>query len=332
LPSICGDFNRCVPENMKQTTSGGINQLDEVTHPLQESFRRLQTLSSYLQAEVGRQAGEGWCQPLAYFAPGSPQMAEASTACRRKLASATPQMVASSLLQNYQWLVIGCAIGCFLLDRRVPDLAVDQLQVLFAHGADAGPDDSTEEPVRVAFASTRFAVLPGDAAAHHPDAWIVPDEAALRAHLRTSLEAHFAPILQRLHACFGAGERGLWLNVADRSASSLIWLMQELDPAVGIVPIRQELDPLLRNPVSPLYTTKVGVFALALEDKTHCFHERATCCYWYRTEGGDYCSTCPRRKKEDRNAQLLGWLAEHLAEADTGAQPASEPAQVGAAA
>jgi hypothetical protein len=285
----------------------------------------LQTLSPYLQAEVGRQVGEGWRSPLDYFAPGSRELAEAAAACTRRLQAATAPVAASSLLQNYQWLVIGCAIGSFLLDRRVPDLSADQLQVEFAQSAEAAPGDDAQEPVRLAFGSGRFAVLPGDEAAGHPDAWIVRDEDALRTYLRTSLEAHFAPIVERLHAHFGAATRGMWLNVADRSASNFIWLMQELDPAVGIAPIREEIEHLLRSPGSPLYTTKVGVVELALQGKTHCFHDRATCCYWYRTEGGEYCSTCPRRTKEDRNAQLLGWLAEHLADTEAMFQASSEP-------
>jgi hypothetical protein len=302
-----------VSKTILDNTGNDVNLLPAASHPLQDSFTRLRALTPYLQAELGGQEGEAWVQPLDYFAPGSDRMAKAAAACMRRLHNPTPHMVASSLLQGYQWLVLGCAIGCYLLDRRVPDLAVEHVQVQFAHAAESAADGDGAEPLRLAVGSTRFAVLPGDPAAHHPDAWIVPDEAALRAYLRATLEAHFAPILQRLHAHFGAGERGLWLNVADRSASNFIWLMQEIDPAVGIVPIRRELDYLLRNSTSPLHTTKVGVFELALEGATHCFHGRATCCYWYRTEGGDYCSTCPRRTQEDRNAALLVWLAEHLA-------------------
>jgi ferric iron reductase protein FhuF len=73
--------------------------------------------------------------------------------------------------------------------------------------------------------------------------------------------------------------------------------------------IDQEADRLLWVAGSPLYHKKIDFFELTYKARTHVYLDRVTCCYWYRTDGGDYCSTCPHWTKEDRNGCLLKHLA-----------------------
>jgi hypothetical protein len=296
-----------------------MKQTLETLHPLAATFARLGKLSEYLKAELvtptpDSAVGDRWIAPLHLFASASPKLAKMVDATERKLHTSLPNIVGSSLLQSYQWLVIGCAVGSFILDRRVPDLAAERVWVRFARSVEAAEGDESEEAERVAFGNRRFAALPGDPCANHPDAYILPDEDALRTYLRVSVETHFAPIIDHLHSGLGSGKRGLWLNVADRCASNFIWLMQEKDEAVGLTQIQQEVDRMIRVPGSPLQTKKVGVFELTFQDYTHCFLERATCCYWYKCDGSDYCSTCPHRPQEERKARLLDYMAEKHAE------------------
>jgi len=167
-----------------------------------------------------------------------------------------------------------------------------------------------EHNARIAFTGGRFAALPTDPAADHPDAYIVPDQDALRDNLRTGLEVHFSWVIERLSQTVGCNPRGLWLYVTDRCAGTLGWLMQEQDKQACLPCINREADALIRVSGSPLFNKKVGFFELTYQEHSHIYLDRATCCYWYKTDGGDYCNTCPHRTKEERNERLLKYMAD----------------------
>lgn len=120
--------------------------------------------------------------------------------------------------------------------------------------------------------------------------------------------------MQRLHQRLGCSPRGLWLFVTDRCVGTLSWLMQERDETASLCQIEAEVDALIRAPGSSLANKRVGLFELTYQNHSRVYLDRATCCYWYRTEGGDYCNTCPHRTEEDRNARLLKYMAEHMAQ------------------
>jgi hypothetical protein len=221
-------------------------------------------------------------------------------------------MVSGSLLQAYQWPLIASAVACYLCDRRVPDLRIENVRLRFSIAEEE--DENAEPEESIAFLGGRFFALPDDPAADHPDARIVPHRDALRDALRSGIETHLGSTIQRLHERLGCSPRGLWLFVADRCAGTLVWLMQEQDVTVGLDPIGREVDALIRAPGSPLANKRVGLFELNYRGRSRVYLDRATCCYWYRSEDGDYCTTCPHRTEEERNARLLKYMAEHMAQ------------------
>lgn len=267
-------------------------------HPLAQTLERVRQFSPYLDAELGRPAGVGWLSVSRDLAPGSARLEELVAATQARLRTSGAAVVASALLQAYQWPVIAVALACYVLDRRVPDLGVASTLVR------CGPGGEGE---RLALLGGRFVALPDDPDAGHPDATVVPDAGALRDALRRGLEAHLGPLIEQLCAHLGCKPRGLWLSAADRCAGTLIWLMQAraADPAQ----IEAELDALVRAPDSPLSSRQIGLIELGHGGRSQLFLNRATCCYWYKTEGGDYCDTCPRLRPEERRARLLASLA-----------------------
>ena len=157
---------------------------------------------------------------------------------------------------------------------------------------------------------TRFFALRNDPAVNHSDAQVVADAATLRDQMRLDLEEHMTPLIHALQRRLGCKLRGLWLTLADRIANNLVWLMQERSAAVSLAEVQRELAALLSIQQSPLHMPKLRLFELSHQGVTRVFLERATCCFWYRQEGGNYCATCPHRTKQDRNEQLLKWMAQ----------------------
>ena len=274
-------------------------------HPLTQTLARISQITDYFKSQLGVTQTAGWVEPTALFAPSSGKLRELRADAQKLLKTKSHNIIGSTLLQGYHWPIIVAPIGCYLLDKRAPDLALDNLRVRL------GEEGGVEQ---IALVAGRFAALPDDPAASHPDAYVVPDVDALREHLRTSLEAHLGWVIEQLGMQVGTKPRGLWLDVADRCASTLIWLMQEIAANVAIADIEREIDALLRVSDSPLNHKKVGLFTLNYDGKTKAFLDRASCCYWYRMEdaNGDCCTTCPRRPREERNERLLQYMAEIL--------------------
>lgn len=274
-------------------------------HPLAHSFARAQTLSDYLKVSYGAPPDGNWIRADSVFVD-SQRFAGLKQSVQQRLSTRSANIVASSLLQSYQWQVLASAVACYLFERRVPDL--DAASVCL-HYNDEGEADA------VIFTGGRFVALPDDPAAGHPDALVVADIQSLRHALRAGIEAHLGQTIEQLCARLGSKPRGLWLNVADSCAGTLTWLIQQQDEAAGVARIAAEVDALIRAPGSPLNTKQLALIEITLHEHTQVFLDRASCCYWYKTEGGEYCSTCPHRTPEDRNEQLLKYMAQHAEQA-----------------
>ncbi|MEM7343008.1 MAG: ferric iron reductase [Chloroflexota bacterium] len=283
----------------------------ETEHPLQATFSRVKELSEYVKVELGTPTDAGWVEPPALFTPSSEKMNTLMVNMQKRLKTKSTRIVGSSLLQAYNWPLIAASIACYLVDKRVPDLSVSNIRVQFS---------DEEEVTALAFHVGRFAALPSDPAAFHPDAQVVPDIAALRACLRSGFETHFGWVITQIEQQVGAKPKGLWLDVADLCASILIWFMQDQDPKIDPELIKQEIDSLIREPDSPLNHKKIGLFTLTYAGKTEAYLDRLSCCYWYRWEEseGKYCTTCPKVPKAERKERLLQYMIEAHEKAESG--------------
>lgn len=282
-----------------------------MSHPLEQTLARARQLSPYLKPELGAPSGDSWLA-ADDLAPGAAMLQALVAAAQARLHTKAAAVIASAILQSYQWPLISTSVACYLLDRRVPDLRPSAARTRFTaeHEGDA-----------LALLGGRFTALPGDPAASHPDAIIVGDQAALRAALRVQIESHLGLVIDQLCAGLRCKPRGLWLNVADSLASTLLWLAQEHGSAPTLEQLEAETAALIHAPGSPLAGRRIGLIQLTHQDREHVFLERATCCYWYKTAGGEYCSTCPHRTAEDRRAKLMAYLTsepQHVAAQEDG--------------
>ncbi len=108
------------------------------------------------------------------------------------------KVVASFLLMAYTWH-IAAATASYLTERRVPDIAVHNIVLRL----------SEDEEPRVGFLSGRFAALPSDPTAGHPDLLVLPDKRCLALWLRQRLIDNLASFLVLLHEESRFGYRAL---------------------------------------------------------------------------------------------------------------------------
>lgn len=155
----------------------------------------------------------------------------------------------------------------------------------------------------------RWAVLPDDPAADHPDTVVVRDEEEQFRMAGEAVFATFEPLLEALHRHSRAGKRTLWgwaldtlhfymLNPArflGRDAESAWESATRLGDAVV------EAGAITRK--------RPRLFPFAPEHPRGTWAVRGTCCFDYKgdPEHG-YCTTCPLKCDDERQQDLSEWL------------------------
>lgn len=143
-------------------------------------------------------------------------------------------------------------------------------------------------PDHLVLAGTRFAGLPGERDADHPDAVIVADEHALAAALREQVIEHLRRPIAALTSHSRRPRRALWHSVADRLAAAALFAAE----TVSDVPrgARLARDALSGPP--PL-TGRPDYRIVAGRDGPMRIHARQGCRLWWRTRAATCCLSCP---------------------------------------
>ncbi|HEY8581807.1 MAG TPA: IucA/IucC family C-terminal-domain containing protein [Capillimicrobium sp.] len=231
-------------------------------------------------AQLGAPSGPGWvgadegCRDEALLESMLDGVADLYLTDRRDI-------MAARVLEVWAFNVASPAAAALLTARRLPDV----------RAANVVMDPVTGS---VALRRPTFLCLPGDPAAGHPDARVVPDDAALVAELRRALaDEHLAPLVETLNRMTRRPARALWRGAADRVVGAFEWAGQQLDcldDAYGLA------TACLRGAPGPL-SARVELVEAA--DGT-VGHVRDGCCLYWRVPActdGEPCPTCPLARK-----------------------------------
>lgn len=209
-------------------------------------------------------------------------------------------VVAAFLINSYAWVLPAAAIGAYLTEARVPDLAPDNVAVRVRTPAEEGI-------LQIGLLRGRMAVLPGDRAAQQRAVLVLPDREALRDWLRRRIEAHVAPLIEALHRHTGFSRRAQWNLVADNCAALFLWIGQRIGAQEQAC---AEGRALIGAPDSPLRASRTRYITLDVAGRRHTVRQRGGCCLYYRLPGGQHCSTCALISDEERIQRLTAELAD----------------------
>jgi len=278
----------------------------ERSSSLRDLFVRLAALDEHLCAEVGSLAA-GWHPAPGFATLDSPLLDEGLALAVAEHPQAERRVAGSFLLGNYAWYVPAAAIGAFVAERRVPELAPDNVALRYSTYT-WEEDGERCEAMRldVRFLSERFAALPDDAAAGANHVLVLPDEDALRDWLRTSIEAHMTPLIEAITARTHLGRRAQWNLAADAVAAMFLHAGQHLN---SIATAQRDGLALVKAAGSPLRNRDTGY--VTVEAAGHCetFRTRGGCCLYYRVKPGENCSTCVLRPAAERIEKLRNYVA-----------------------
>jgi ferric iron reductase protein FhuF len=199
-----------------------------------------------------------------------------------------PDVAASFGLHRYAFPAVLLVTVPWYLARRVPRLPPDAVAL-----------EGT--PAHLAVRTGEFACLPHDPAAGHPQARVVPDEAALRGAVRAAVAEHLAPLLEGFRARMRRGARALWGVATDEVTEGLWYLGHLLGDEEAA---RRAAEALLPGGTPPFargaaFRELTGPHGEALPTR-----DRASCCLFYTLRPEDTCVTCPRTCDAERVARL----------------------------
>jgi len=245
-----------------------------------------------LSACTGRPEGTGWVT-VAELAGDRGLLEDLMERVGREYGAQNRAYAGTSVLRGYLWRVLSPAVAAFLAERRLPDLGASNVALRF------GESGFAED---VAFVSPRFAALPDDPQAAHPDAEVVPSEEAMLGRLREALaETHLPGVIPALRELrVRRGTRVLQRAAADSCAEAFMFVGRELgreEEAVGFA------EALLSGP--PPLSAPTNFHVLEHDGGSERTRVRNTCCLYYKV-GDGACFTCPRTTDEERRLRMVG--------------------------
>ena len=249
----------------------------------------------------------GWFRAADLLRPDTPHLDEGLARSVARYPGAERRVAGAFFIGHYVWYLAAAAIACYLAERRVPDLAAENVALRYTTFMWEEEGESGEgERLDLRFLSGHFAALPTDPAATHSDALLLPDEAALRDWLRQRLEKHLAPVIEAISSRTRLGRRAQWNLAADSLAALYLHTGENLgDKAQGCA----EGLALVKAIGSPLRNPHTGYITLDYQGHCETFRTRSGCCLYYRLEPGNNCTTCILRPEAERNQRLLDYMA-----------------------
>ena len=269
-------------------------------HPLADSMARAQELGGFFALPQRQPYDPGWTSARDLFNGDDQRLAELVRVYgQRAWESDNRHVAGSAFLVAYLSRVVFPLVGQYVLERRVPDVSLDNLSF---HWNGPGIDATGLNRLT-------FAALPGDSAANHLDAMAVADADALYARLKVWLfEENLNIVIDSLLRAAGAS----WKVSLNAVAAAFSQVLNRLYATAGrpeeVVRIAAAF---LTDPDSPIYG-QLTMEEFQYQGRTGFFSRRRGCCLWWRSpRSNDYCSNCillPQDQQDQRFREMLAGL------------------------
>ena len=263
-------------------------------HPLVLSLREAGELDPYLEMPVRDVDETGWSPAITLFQDDDTNLRELVMGYGYARWGATNNHVAgSAFIIAYLTRLIYPMVGQYVLKRRVPRATLENLSFHRTNGL----IDAT------GLSFPRFAALPDDPAAGHPDAVVVYSEADLYRHFndwafKSNLEIVIAALRRSVPASVKVSRNAVGA-ACGQALHRLYNLVEDKSLVLGAA------ETLFGDPSSLIYG-QVSMEVIEHEGKKGFFARRAGCCLVWRTRENDgYCSNCILQPREEQTRRFI---------------------------
>lgn len=197
----------------------------------------------------------------------------------------------TTFLRGWLWRLLTPVVAALLTERRVPVLRAENVALAFGEGGFA--ED-------LAFLHPRFAALPDDPSAGHPDAVVLHSGDEMLGELREALEETHLPVLVPAlrEARVRRGSRALWSTGVDSCAEAFMYVGQALGREAEAMDLA---EGLLGGPSA--LSGRTNYYMLEHANGSETTRVRNACCLYYKL-GNGACFTCPRTTHGERLRRL----------------------------
>jgi hypothetical protein len=243
-----------------------------------------------LSARLGIPDEPGWVM-VSELASDGDLLDELLGRIGRKYETNNRSITATFLLKGCLWRILTPAVAAFLFDRRMPDLSAQNVALSFGENGYASG---------LALRERRFAALPTDPAAGHPDAVVLSSEKELLGWGQKRLaEDYLPPLFDALRRSRPRrGRRAMWGTAVDVICEAFIYVgawLERQQEALGYAESMLSGDSPLSGPTN--------YYVLEHDGGSETTRVRNTCCLYYKI-GDGACFTCPRTPNEERLQRL----------------------------
>jgi ferric iron reductase protein FhuF len=254
-------------------------------HPIANTLARISAQQIWVKAQL-IEVQDGWQAVNDLLDESNPLLDGLIRLASEGYHTTDRQVLASMVINAYSWPVVATVLACYITERRVPDIGLDNVMFQFA------PDG---RPAVIGLREAKFAALSTDPCANHADVTVFPSDASLLDHARLCIEQHMHPLIKRVRTRLPWGERAMWLTVADRCTGALNWFYEGIkDPVMSEDDILVTAQKLIHAPGSRLKNRDSAIVFHPGDHSTTLV--RGVCCLAYRLPDGDYCGNCPLAK------------------------------------
>jgi hypothetical protein len=266
-------------------------------HPLVQSLREAGELDSYFDMPLCDLDQRGWSKATDLFQRDDAKLRElVMTYGYERWGTTNNHVAGSAFLIAYLTRFIYPTISQYVLRRRVPRVTLENL----AFHRTGGRIDAT------GLRHPKFAVLPGDPAADHPDAEVLNHERDLYLKLKGwAFKSNADVVIEALRRSVPASLKVSQNAVAASCAQAFhkLYFLEEDKSSVV-----RDADTFFGDSSSPLYGL-VSMEVIEHQGKTGFFARRAGCCLVWRTrESNHYCSNCILQPREEQTRQFWEML------------------------
>ena len=266
-------------------------------HPLAASMARARELGGFFALPQRQPDDPAWSDARDLFEGDDRRLEElVLTYGRRAWESDNRHVACSAFLVAYLSRVVFPLVGQYVLERRVPDVSLDNLS--FHWSGPAIDATGLDRPA--------FSALPHDEAATHKDALVVADEQALYGYLKGRL---FAENLDIVIASLRRAAGASLMVSLNAVAAAFSQVLNRLYATAGRTDeVVRAAELVLSDPDSPIHG-QLTMEEFRYQDLTGFFSRRRGCCLWWRSpRSNDYCSNCillPKEQQDQRFREML---------------------------
>jgi ferric iron reductase protein FhuF len=242
-----------------------------------EALERARGLGPWFAAEELPRRRSGWVAASVLAEPGPEPLSAQLARVEHETGTANGRVLAGFFVHRYAWRLAAPTAFVHLATGALPDV-----------GADAVHVDPAADPIGIGFTGG------WRVATNEVETWF-----------RTSLTAHFAPLIGTLRTRLPLGRRAMWVIAADAWASAYVSAGEQLGcEAEAVARVRR----LILDPPGTAFRGRTGFFAVDVHGRAHTVVRRGSCCQSFRVDG-ELCSTCPRVPEAEQENRVRAELA-----------------------